>query len=356
METTPLRADEILSSVAWPSLNPVDVPLIAQNSYLVLCAGFERRSVEALKRFRDAGCENLTVVVIEYLPKYTENRKKELTAICARANYSVKICKYDRANPAGIWKALTDLTQAADRILVDISGMSRLLIVQSVVAMVSARRCPLSILYTEAMHYPPSKRDFYAKREADQPVTMTSYLSTGIIEIASTPELGSVAMLGESIRLIAFPSFDPSHLSNLVNELQPTYANIIHGLPHMSKDTWRIMAIKELNIGAIKGIQNLAEHTASTLDYRETLQILLQVYAERSMYDRFVVAPTGSKMQALAIGLFRAVLHDIQIVYPTPMTFTAPREHTVGCRELYVLDLPDEFQRLVKSERPLTST
>jgi hypothetical protein len=60
------------------------------------------------------------------------------------------------------------------------------------------------------------------------------------------------------------------------------------------------------------------------------------------MFDRIVVAPTGSKMQAVAVGLFRAVLYDVQIVYPTPQIFTAPHEHTVGIRQLYKVDLPTE--------------
>jgi hypothetical protein len=32
-----------------------------------------------------------------------------------------------------------------------------------------------------------------------------SYISSGIFEVASTPELASVSMLGEAIRLVAFP-------------------------------------------------------------------------------------------------------------------------------------------------------
>jgi hypothetical protein len=47
-------------------------------------------------------------------------------------------------------------------------------------------------------------------------------------------------------------------------------------------------------------------------------------------------------MQAVAVGLFRSALYDVQIVYPTPQIFTAPHEHTVGIRQLYKVDLPAE--------------
>jgi hypothetical protein len=79
---------------------------------------------------------------------------------------------------------------------------------------------------------------------------------------------------------------------------------------------------------------------ASIRDYRETLRILIKVYGERSMFDRIVVAPTGSKMQAVAVGLFRSALYDVQVVYPTPQIFTTPHEHTVGIRQLYKVGLP----------------
>ena len=304
--------------------------------------------MKALRRLRDAGNRRLSILVINYRPRYVQNRLEELSEICTSADYTMHTCVYDRANPAGIGKEIVEFSASFDRVVVDISGMSRLLIVQTIVALIGARSGPVSIVYTEAVTYPPSEAQFGANGHSGIPNRISSYLSTGIMEIAATPELGSVAMLGESIRLIAFPSFDPSHLGNLVNELQPTYANIIHGLPPLGRDKWRMAAIATLNRVGIRGLQNLDEHHASTLDYRDTLEILLQVYAERSMFDRLVVSPTGSKMQALAIGLFRTALRDIQIVYPTPMTFTAPEEYTVGSRQIYVLDIPNEFERLVR--------
>lgn len=92
----------------------------------------------------------------------------------------------------------------------------------------------------------------------------------------------------------------------------------------------------------------LYDHEASTLDYRETLKILIEKYRERSMFDRLVVAPTGSKMQAVAVALFRAALYDVQVVYPTPQIFTEPDRYTVGARRLYELDLPiQEIRRIL---------
>ena len=83
-----------------------------------------------------------------------------------------------------------------------------------------------------------------------------SFISTGIFEIVSSPELSSVAMLGSEIRLISFPSFDPIQLSNLVQEVQPTHNNVIHGEPPSPKLFWRKDAIKNLNqINQLKTLQ-----------------------------------------------------------------------------------------------------
>jgi hypothetical protein len=117
-------------------------------------------------------------------------------------------------------------------------------------------------------------------------------------------------------------------------------------VPPSQKNKWRTEAIDELNRPTLDALQWQKSHRASTRDYRETLHILIKVYGERSMFDRIVVAPTGSKMQAVAVGLFRSVLYDVQVVYPTPQIFTAPHEHTVGIRQLYKVDLPIEAMRI----------
>jgi hypothetical protein len=227
-------------------------------------------------------------------------------------------------------------------VFVDISGMSRLLIVQTLVALLAElHHHAVTIIYGEAKEYPPTKAQFAQDRQSVDTLVL-SYISSGIFEVASTPELASVAMLGEAIRFVAFPSFDPAQLSNLIQELQPTYTELIHGVPPAPKNKWRTKAMDEFNRPTLDALQRREDHIASTRDYRETLRILLKVYGERSMFDRIVVAPTGSKMQAVAVGLFRSVMYDVQIVYPTPQIFTAPHEHTIGIRQLYKIDLPTD--------------
>ena len=225
-----------------------------------------------------------------------------------------------------------------DHVYVDVSGMSRLLIVQIVVALVQARRS-FSVLYAEAAEYFPTKQQFERKLMRLSAERTLDFLSSGIFEVAATPELGSVAMLGEATRLIVFPSMETVQMKNLLQEVQPTYVDVIYGLPPSDRDRWRCIAAERLNEGELEGQTDVSRHKVSTLDYRNTLGVLLDIYSRRSMFDRMLVAPTGSKMQAVAVGLVRSLLTDLQVVYPTPQVLNVTN-YTKGVGPIYHVSVP----------------
>ena len=342
-----MTAAEHLQAIGWPILREADVPGIEAGDCLLVCAGFEDRAVEALRRVRESGRGNFSLGVVSYSPSYRQNKLENIIEIGRSARLETTEFQYDRENPAGTGERLADFASAFNRVYVDISGMSRLLIVQILVALL-ATGAPVTIVYGEAESYPPSRDQFDSDRK-DRTGLAPGYLSSGIFEIAATPELASVSMPGEAIRLLAFPSFDPAQLANLLQELQPTYVDLVHGLPPAVENQWRREAIRTLNSSILEPLRKKNDHEACTRDYRETLGILIETYQKRSMFDRLVVAPTGSKMQAVAVALFRAVLYDVQVVYPTPQIFTQPDRYTVGTRQLYELDLPTREIRKILS-------
>ena len=342
-----ITAAEHLQAIDWPIPKETNVPGIETGDCMLVCAGFEHRAVEALRRVRELGRSDFSLGVVIYSPSYRQNKLENILEIGQSVRIETTEFPYDRENPAGTGERLADFACAFNRVYVDISGMSRLLIVQTLVALL-ATEAPVTIVYGEAESYPPSKDQFDSDQE-DRTGLASGYLSSGIFEIAATPELASVSMMGEAIRLLAFPSFDPSQLANLLQELQPTYVDIVNGLPPAEDNRWRAEAIRTLNSSTLESLQRKYDHTACTRDYRETLRILIDIYRERSMFDRLVVAPTGSKMQAVAVALFRAVLYDVQVVYPTPQIFPEPDRYTVGTRQLYELDLPTQDIRRILS-------
>ena len=337
----PLRMDERLRDVSWPEVREVEAPAVEAGDVMVVCGGFEERAVSVLRRVCESGRTGFQVVLVEYRPEYEANRVEEIEDLAKQAGLVVQRCMYDRRSPAGIGTRLDQLSGGRGRVWVDVSGMSRLLIVQALVELLPCAGRAVSIVYGEAAEYRPTEARFERDWGTEHRAQGLSYLSSGIYEVAATPELGSVSMVGEAIRLIAFPSFDPAQLKNLVEELQPTYAELVHGRPPAEWNRWRLDAIRRINGATLKELRGARDYAVSTRDYRETLRLLLDIYARRSMFDRIVVAPTGSKMQAVAVAIFRLTLDDVQVVYPTPLRFKDERAYTFGVRQVYQLDVPD---------------
>ena len=333
----PLRLDEKLSSISWSALHPISEFSLGKDDCIVVGAGFETRALAGLKRASQVSAD-FNVVLVRYLPKIQENQGLESIEYCKHHGINFQEFLYDRESPSGMGVELAEYVERFDRVILDISGMSRLLIVQTIVALVGLKK-EFNVLYTEASVYPPLEQEYSNSDMGNG--SIPSFISSGIFEVVSTPELSSVSMLGSAIRLVSFPTFDYIQLSNLVQEIQPTHNDIIHGVPPSKGMAWRTDAIKQLNEPIIRGLQRVQSHRASTLDYRDTLKLILDIYEQFSVFDRIVIAPTGSKMQSVAIGILRGILTDLQIVYPTPLMFVDPEHYTEGVRQMYLLKIGD---------------
>ena len=336
------RVDERLLSASWPAVQPRDQIKMRERDCLLVAAGFEERALAVLRDAGGAG-DCFQVILVRYLPLVAENRDQECMDLCRSYGLPMKEIVYDRENPTGLGDLIGDELLGFENVFIDVSGMSRLLIVQVVVAMFERRKY-FHVLYTEAKAYPPEEDTF--RRTQYEEKSGVSFISSGIIEIVSCPELSSVSMLGGAIRLVSFPSFDPVQLSNVMQELQPTHNDVINGVPPCPSMRWRTGAISKLNKTNLRALQRVNEHEASTFDYRETLKIILSLYQTHSIYDRIVIAPTGSKMQAVAVGILRGVLTDLQIVYPTPLKFLEPAHYTEGVSATFQLSMSSVMAEL----------
>ena len=338
-----LRTDEQLCLISWPSLQRNPNLHLNKDDVLILCAGFEERSTHFLRQTISLRKGDFKTIIIEYEPTYEENRLGEINQLVADDGLLSTHLVYNRCDPAGMGERIVnELINEDKNIYVDISGMSRLLIVQLLVALKHRSKSyhNISVLYAEADNYSPSQEEVDANISSLEGEDLTwSYISSGVYEVAVTPELSSVAMWGEEIRLIAFPSFSPEQISGLLQEIQPTYLELISGVPPRYENRWREEAIKQCNEVALRGSMNIDWSKCSTLEYSETLKRLLEIYANRQLYDRILMAPTGSKLQSVAVGLARAFLEDIQVVYPTPGQFKEPTDYSLGVREGYLLNL-----------------
>lgn len=343
-----MRADEQLSTLRLPVLSPSEAPHFDREDCLVLCAGFEDRAIDLLAKAVKEGSRRFQVVIVEYLPDLPQNRGEQILSLCRAAEVSPHHVSYDRRDPAGGGEAIVDIARnCGARLHIDLSGMSRLLIVQCIVALLANRGTTEStrVWYAEAMDYPPPREEVHRAiaESKEDPAQIAMFLSSGVFGVSIVPELSGPVLRSASIRLVVFPSFNTDQFVALRAEIPASGMTVIHGVPPNTFNSWRLESIRALN--HIEMIPGTEEVQVSTLDYREALGALLTQYRQYSERERLVVAPTGSKMQALAVGVLRAFLTDVEIAYPTPARFDRPERYTKGVARTYTLSL-DEFREI----------
>lgn len=345
------RIDRHLRSSHWPEQHKIEHLQFQNGDVLLVCGGFEDRAMNVINMAATSNAPRITVLDFEYLPTVDSNHFPQISKLCKDAEWAHVRIEYDRCNPSGVFDNVSrNLPSDIHRLYVDISGMSRLLIVQLIVGLM---RCGIdisrvTILYTEAESYPPTEAEARAKlaSHTSDSAAILSFISAGVYDLAIVPELSSLNINHAPTRLIAFPSFNPAQLYSTKSIIQPSNTTLIHGVPPTTDLQWRTEAIYKLNnLNDDAKVQNL---NISTLDYSECLKALLSLYEDWSAFNNLVLSPTGSKMQTVAVGIFRSFIEDIQIIYPTPLRFTDPTDHTHGAKQIYQLDL-DFFIELHKS-------
>lgn len=336
-----LRLDEKLADLPKPAVQQIDGFEIWQEDCLIVCSGFEDRALTLLKK-AVAGTKRFKVIIIEYLPFLPENRVDEMVAICRASGLDFSRFVFDRQNPTGGGEQLVEMMlRCSGRLIIDISAMSRLLVVQVLVAL-SRRTVNLKrsfIAYTEARAYPPSRQEFEsAVQKIDlDPLYSVFFLSSGVFNVTVVPELSAASLGANQSRLVFFPSFNLDQLTTVRAELQPSRLTFVHGVPPLEENRWRLDAIIRLN--NLDALANEEHLRTSTLDYRETLASLIDLYQHHGMRERLLVSPTGSKMQTVAVGLAKSFMNDLQIVYPTPREFHSPKSYTTGSGRTFLLPL-----------------
>ena len=201
-----LRVDERLGQLVQPELSAIEVPELGRGDVLLTCAGFEDRASEALRRAVRANRDGFRVICVEYLPEVKENRGEEVTNLCERGECRLERVTFDRVSPAGTAERILACVGERERLYVDVSGMSKILIVQMMSAIVQNGRVGTSeALYCSARDYRPVAPEVERRlaEEADV-LGLTMFVSGGVFGLTVVPELSSVAMQGQPMRVIVF--------------------------------------------------------------------------------------------------------------------------------------------------------
>ncbi len=196
--------------------------------------------------------------------------------------------------------------------------MARLLIVQVLVALSRTAKgfFNCSVAFVEAQEYLPTRAEAEAElaKSASDPTFSVLFLSSGVFEITILPELSSFAPAAAQTRLICFPSVDAHHIIALRAEIQPSRLTFIEGIPPLPHNRWRQRIVSSVN--RLDQIREAEVFATSTLNYLETVDCLLKLYAAHSVSERILIAPTGSKMQTVAVAIFRSFIETSRSYIP----------------------------------------
>ena len=254
--------------------------------------------------------------------------------------------RYDRLYPDKFADSLhrrLQLSQAS-RVLLDITSMSRMAIMLCL-DVICEHDLDLTIFYAEAERYGPSLEEYeLAKTMGLHRPSVQVY--SGVHGVTRAGRLSSVALQGEPSACIAFMSMNEKLTQAIITALSPSRLFLINGRP--PRHQWREEATAWIHEQLrrewpaednpitfdAKG-HSLPLRATSTLDYRQTVDVLLDLYWQLAAEYRLILAPTGSKMQTVGCYISKAINQDIHIEYPTPEGFLP--EYTSGIGECWTV-------------------
>jgi len=355
------HSDSILKLL--PPLEAIKTISLKQNDVLITVAGFEARHLAAAKCLTKKA--NGEAIILTYKPYDGRNDFDELACELRLKGIRVRevnIVKYDRFKPNFFTENLKRnlIRLRGRRVVLDVSAMSKLAILLCL-DVCRELNLPVTVHYAEAVSYGPP-REAYEKAKAERSINRPSIqIYTGVQGVLRVPRFSSVAMQGQPTAAIAFMSFNEELIQALLNSVYPSRLFLINGKPPQLK--WREEATAWIHESLLKEwldvdnpiIDGLPARTASTLDYRESVAVLRNLYWNLAIDHRVLLAPTGSKMQTISCFLIAALHPDVHIEYPTPEGFLDLYSEGVGNQwivnfgplETYILEL----KKLEKSER-----
>ncbi len=312
--------------------------------------GFEKRSLGWAISQKDQGSILNRALMIRYSPSKGRNRIKLLKQALSHIGASTPVdFTLNIRSPHSIEESLSlkleNLLPGIDEVIVDISAMTKLLILVCLCDL-GKFRGTVRIVYSEAEVYAPTQEE-YEQSKHDMEMIAT-FPSRGFESIIRMKCLSSIRMQGQPVIMVAFTSFNEQLVRHMLGTISPHRLLFINGRPPREDFAWRERATQEIHKRLIEEYpaenplneQGLLDRVASTLDYTETIDRLDEIYDRFGIYERIICAATGSKMQT--VGLFFAKIKhpDIHIEYPTPDSYFVKNGISKKIREVHEIVVP----------------
>ncbi|MBI4651734.1 hypothetical protein HY745_10720 [Candidatus Desantisbacteria bacterium] len=321
--------------------------------------GFEDRRCGWSNYQKEQGKILKSAILFKYVRPKGDNKiieiKKSLNKIGILRPIEIN---YDVMEPSNIEnnirKKLKNVLDGIEEVIVDISTMTKLSILVCLCKLVNFNGT-LRIIYTEAKDYAPTKKEYEEYKESMKKIA--KFPSQGFETIIRVKCLSSIRMQGQPVTMIAFTSFNEQLISHMMGTINPHRLLFINGRPPRKDFSWREIAtyeiykelIEEYPAGNPINKEGLLERVASTLDYKDTIDNINEIYNKYGNHERIICTATGSKMQTVGL-FFSKMLHpDIHIEYPTPDSYFVKRT-AEGIQQVHEIVIK-HFSEFIKNER-----
>ena len=255
--------------------------------------------------------------------------------------------RYDVGDPYNIEASLSSTfdheLRHVEEVIVDVSAMTKLAIL---VTLCRLRTFDgrLRIVYTEANDYAPTKLEYDDSKSHME--TIAKFPSQGVKSIIRMRCLSSIRMQGQPVSLIAFASFNEQLVRHMLGTISPHRLFLINGRPPSEDFAWRERATQEIHGRLMNEYSSdnpvdaagLLQRNISTLQYRETIACIDEIYSQVALHERIICAATGSKMQTVGLFFAKEKHPDIHIEYPTPDSYFTARMST-GIKRVHEINI-----------------
>lgn len=314
---------------------------------LIVCPGFEDRSIASLSRLPLQRVANVCMLV--YDPSLPENEVplqlafERLTPFREAGRLFISRFALDAAANSGrvFTELLKSLAVPAGEIWVDVSGMTMFAICQALYAaraVFPLRR--VRVIYTEAGEYYPTRKQFEKVRKqlASDPTVLPKSLSEEMAETLILDTFTGFSLKESPTCLFLFAGYELHRSIGVVDHTNPGKLVLIYGEPEREELKWRVELARLLH-SAFISTRETAEAVVSTLRVGDSVALLREYYA--MLYDdhNIAIAPICGKMQAVSAFLFWEECPDVQLIFTRPVRYV-PNHYSKGVGHTFQFLLP----------------
>lgn len=315
---------------------------------LILSNGYETRALRSAELLHDLDLRVQNVILLRYageenMVNYQKIAPLAKGLVSASGRYEEIEC----GDIQGIVRCLDSLNTHGARIVCDITGLSRTLILR-LLSQIYNKALKFSLIYTEAAEYYPRKEDFLSFLNlpdiSEAFNKLTEYEEAEVMyssncEVEEIPELPGRIFPNHPVLLIAFLAFKRSRLSSILNQYETNSRILIKTVPVREDLRWREKALEIINFDLIDENKNSVVELP-TLFWERTYGFLTDIYSNNYTGYRFnvLLSPLGGKMQTVGAWYFAIRNPDVKVVTSIPRKHF-PKKYSIGYGDTHLVSM-----------------